>query len=90
MGLWLMRPRPLTGESAAQLISNTRAYRPNIILDQLEFHVGRYNTSDKDITIRWKTSQQNVCTFSYVDCVRARHLDTANGLFLDDHVKSFQ
>ena len=60
VGLWLMRPRPLTGESATQLISNTRAYRQDIIMDQLEFHVSRYNTSDSDVSARWKTLQQNL------------------------------
>lgn len=58
--LWLMRPRTLVGDSAAQLISNTRTYRQDVIMDQLRFHVSRYNTSDSDIAARWKSLQQKL------------------------------
>lgn len=58
--LWLLRPHSLVGDSAAQLISNTRTYRQDVIMDQLQFHVSRYNTSDSDIATRWKTLQQKL------------------------------
>lgn len=51
-------------------------------------------TAANNMPDAWPTESQvitnNACNYAKIDCVRARHLNTVNVLFMDGHVKSLQ